>query len=74
MLISTACASQNAILPLMRVAGYGFFVHLSLIATTLHLRGVRALEHWQGNTHLTLAAIIVRTVKENMHRPGNTRT
>jgi hypothetical protein len=37
------------------------------LATTLQLRGVRALEHWQGNTHLTLAAIIVRTVKENMH-------
>ncbi|MBM3790760.1 MAG: hypothetical protein FJW35_10500, partial [Acidobacteria bacterium] len=26
------------------------------LAVTLHLRGVRALEHWQGNTHLTLAA------------------
>jgi hypothetical protein len=44
------------------------------LAVTLQLRGVRALEHWQGNTHLTLAAIIVRTVKENMRRPGNTRT
>jgi len=43
------------------------------LATTLHLRGVRALEHWQGNTHLTLAAIIARTVKENM-RACNTRT
>ncbi len=43
------------------------------LATTLQLRGVRALEHWQGNTHLTLAAIIVRTVKEKM-RAGNTRT
>jgi len=28
----TACALQNAILPLMRVAGYGFFVPLSLAA------------------------------------------
>ncbi len=44
------------------------------LAVTLQLRGVRALEHWQGNTHLTLAAIIVRTVKENMRRPSNTRT
>jgi hypothetical protein len=45
----------------------------SELATTLQLRGVRALEHWQGNTHLTLAAIIVRTVKENMHRSGHTQ-
>ena len=44
------------------------------LAVTLQLRGVRALEHWQGNTHLTLAAIIVRTIKENLRRPGNTRT
>jgi len=43
------------------------------LATTLQLRGVRALEHWQGNTHLTLAAIIVRTVKENMRRSGHTQ-
>jgi hypothetical protein len=42
------------------------------LATSLQLRGVRALEHWQGNTHLTLAAIIVRTVKENMRRSGHT--
>ena len=42
------------------------------LAVTLQLRGVRALEHWQGNTHLTLAAIIVRTVKENMRRSGHT--
>jgi hypothetical protein len=33
----------------------------------------RAL-HWQGNTHLTLAAIIVRTVKENMRRSGQPQT
>jgi hypothetical protein len=44
------------------------------LATTLHLRGVRALEHWQGNTQLTLAAIIVRTVKESMRRSGHTQT
>jgi len=44
------------------------------LATTLHLRGVRALEHWQGNAHLTLAAIIVRTVKESMRRSGHTQT
>ena len=44
------------------------------LATTLQLRGVRALEHWQGNTHLTLAAIIVRTVKENMRRSGQPQT
>jgi len=35
------------------------------LATTLQLRSVRALEHWWGNTHLTLSAIIVRTLKEN---------
>ncbi len=34
------------------------------LATTLQLRGVRALEHWLGNTGLTLSAIIVRTLKE----------
>jgi hypothetical protein len=44
------------------------------LATTLQLRGVRALEHWQGNTHLTLAAIIVRTIKENMRRSRHTQT
>jgi hypothetical protein len=37
------------------------FQHL---ATSLQFRLVRALEHWRGNTHLTLAAIIVRTVEE----------
>jgi hypothetical protein len=35
------------------------FKHL---ATTLDLRFVRAFEHWRGNTHLTLAAIIMRAV------------
>jgi hypothetical protein len=32
---------------------------------TLQLRGIRALEHWNGNTHLTLAAIITRMVEQN---------
>jgi len=31
---------------------------------TLQLRFVRAMEHWRGNTDLTLAALIVRMVKE----------
>ena len=44
------------------------------LGVTLHLRGVRALEHWRGNTHLTLAAIIVRSVKESMRSSGNTQT
>ena len=33
------------------------------LANALGLRFVRAVEHWRGNTHLTLAAIIVRTVE-----------
>jgi uncharacterized protein (DUF952 family) len=37
------------------------FQHL---ATGLQLRLVRAVEHWRGNTDLTLAAIIIRAVKE----------
>lgn len=40
------------------------------LATTLQLRGIRALEHWRGNTHLTLSAIIVRTIKEEGQAPG----
>ena len=36
------------------------------LATMLRFRFVRAYEHWRGNTHLTLAAIIVRTVEEGM--------
>lgn len=36
----------------------------------LGLRQYRAFEHWNGNTHLTLPAIIVRTVKKSMLR-GN---
>jgi hypothetical protein len=37
------------------------FIHLTM---TLNLRLIRAMEHWRGNTDLTLAALIVRTVKE----------
>jgi hypothetical protein len=40
------------------------------LATTLQLRFVRAVEHWRGNTHLTLAAIIRRTVDEHMRAHG----
>jgi len=40
------------------------------LATTLRLRFVRAFEHWCGNTHLTLAAIIRRTVEENIRAQG----
>lgn len=39
------------------------FKHL---ATGLRFRFVRAHEHWRGNTHLTLASIIVRAVEQNM--------
>jgi hypothetical protein len=34
------------------------------LTITLQLRGIRALEHWNGNTHLTLAAIIMRAMKQ----------
>ena len=40
------------------------------LATTLQFRLVRAFEHWLGNTHLTLAAIIRRTVEEHMQAHG----
>jgi len=40
------------------------------LATTLQFRFVRAFEHWRGNTHLTLTAIIVRTVEENARARG----
>lgn len=43
------------------------FQHLAM---TLNLRFVRAFEHWRGNTHLTLTAIIVRTVEEGMRGQG----
>lgn len=32
---------------------------------TLQLRGIHALEHWNGNTHLTLAAIIQGLMKQS---------
>jgi hypothetical protein len=35
------------------------------LTITLQLRGIRALEHWKGNTHMTLAAVIVRMVEQN---------
>jgi hypothetical protein len=38
------------------------------LATTLGFRLVRAMEHWKGNTDLTLAAIIVRTVEDGIRR------
>jgi hypothetical protein len=40
------------------------------LATGLQFRFVRAFEHWQGNTDLTLAAIIRRTVEQNMRARG----
>jgi hypothetical protein len=43
------------------------FQHLAM---TLNLRFVRAFEHWRGNTHLTLTAIIMRTVEEQMRAQG----
>ena len=46
------------------------FQHL---ATTLELRLIRALEHWNGNTHLTLAAIIVRAVEESSRAKAATK-
>lgn len=46
------------------------FLHL---ATTLQFRLVRAFEHWQGNTHLTLTAIIMRTVQQNVGLRGDTQ-
>jgi len=43
------------------------FKHL---ATGLQLRLLRAFEHWRGNTHLTLTAIIVRAVEQSMQARG----
>ncbi|MDH5672804.1 MAG: hypothetical protein OEZ06_11685 [Myxococcales bacterium] len=43
------------------------FQHLAM---TLNLRFVRAFEHWRGNRHLTLTAIIMRTVEEQMRAQG----
>lgn len=36
------------------------------LATTLQFRYLRAFEHWQGNTHLTLTAIIMHTAEQIM--------
>lgn len=41
------------------------------LATTLQFRFVRAFEHWRGNTHLTLTAIIIRTAEEGMRARGD---
>jgi len=35
------------------------------LTITLHLRGIRALEHWNGNRRITLAEIITRMVEQN---------
>lgn len=43
---------------------------LSHLATSLQFRLMRALEHWKGNTHLTLTAIIVRAVEQSMQARG----
>ena len=43
------------------------FQHL---ATTLRLRFARAVEHWRGNTHVTLAAIVLRMVEQSMQAGG----
>lgn len=40
------------------------------LTIALQSRMVRALEHWQGNTHLTLAAIIVRILDEDVWGHG----
>ncbi len=46
------------------------FQHL---ATGLQFRLVRAVEHWRGNTHLTLTAIILRTVEEGARAKAATK-
>jgi hypothetical protein len=40
------------------------------LTITLQLRGIRALEHWNGNTHLTLAAIIMRSMEQGGQTHG----
>jgi hypothetical protein len=40
------------------------------LANTLRFRFVRAVEHWHGNTDLTLSAIIVRAVEQSMRDRG----
>jgi hypothetical protein len=46
------------------------FQHL---ATALQFRFLRGFEHWRGNTHLTLTAIIVRAVEQGMRDRGGLR-
>lgn len=43
------------------------------MATGLQFRSGRAFDHWRGNMHLTLAAIIVRTVEEGIANPRSSR-
>jgi hypothetical protein len=43
------------------------FQHL---AATVQFRLIRALEHWKGNTHLTLTAIILRAVEQAQKQRG----
>lgn len=43
------------------------------LAMTLQLRALRAVEHWKGNTHLTLTAIIMRMVAEAMRNGDPTK-
>jgi hypothetical protein len=41
------------------------FKHLMI---TLQLRLIRAMEHWRGNTDLTLTALIMRAVEQGVLR------
>lgn len=43
------------------------------LATALQLRSIRAFEHWRGNMHLTLSAIIMQIFKENALTCGDRR-
>jgi hypothetical protein len=43
------------------------FVHLAI---TLHLRGIRAHEHWNGNTKVTLQDIIYRLAEQGAFNPS----
>ena len=36
------------------------------LANTLQFRFIRAVEHWRGNTHLTLTAIILKTLEQGL--------
>jgi hypothetical protein len=38
---------------------------------TLNLRFMRAVEHWRGNTHLTLTAIIMHMLEQVDLTTGN---